>query len=101
MHRRWANLWSQNTLAQGIRSSSEDVSFMDVFLCLVGERAGGERKQVGVRDLTLMLIFLRLCTNQAQKYAERENVPDRETSKGTIKAEGGLITTYSHLYVNS
>ena len=56
---------------------------------------------MGVRDLTLMLMFLKLFTNKAQKYAGLENVPDRETSKETIKVEGGLITTYSHLYVNS
>lgn len=85
----------------GVCSSSKDVSDIYVFLRVVGERAGGERQQVGVRDLTLMLMFLRLFTNKAQKYAGLENVPDRERSKGTIKAEGGLITTYSHLYVNS
>lgn len=78
-------------------SSSEDISDICVFLCVVGERARGERKQVGVSDLTLMLMSLRLFTNKAQKYAGLENVPDRERSKGTIKAEGGLITTCSHL----
>jgi len=48
-----------------------------------------------------MLMFLRLFTNKAQKYVGLENVPDRERSKGTIKTEGGLIATYSHLYVSS
>lgn len=78
-------------------SSSEDISDICVFLCVVGERARGERQQVGVSDLTLMLMSLRLFTKKAQKYAGLENVPDRERSKGTIKAEGGLITTCSHL----
>lgn len=56
---------------------------------------------MGVRDFTLMLMFLKLFRNKAQKYAGLENVPDREKSKGTIKAEGDLITTDSRLYVNS
>lgn len=37
----------------------------------------GERKQVGVRDLTLALMFFRLFINKAQKYAGLKNVPGR------------------------
>lgn len=36
-----------------------------------------ERKQVGIRDLTLVLMFFRVSTNKAQKYAGLENVPER------------------------
>lgn len=44
---------------------------------MMGERIVGERKQVGVRDLTLVLMFFTLFTNKAQKYAGLKNIPGR------------------------
>lgn len=58
-----------------------------MFVCTAGERAERER----------VLMFLRLFRNTVQEYSGLGNVPGRERSKGTIKAEFGLITTYSLL----
>jgi len=33
----------------GVCSSSKNVSIIYVFLCIVGDRAGGEKKQVGIK----------------------------------------------------
>lgn len=51
---------------------------MYVFLWVMGERIVGERKQEAVRDLTLVLMFLRLFTNKAQKYAGLKKGPGRD-----------------------
>lgn len=56
---------------------------------------------MGGRDLMGVLIPLGIFRNVVQKYARMENVPGKERSKGTIKAGGGLITTYGLLYVNN
>lgn len=40
----------------------------------------GERKQVGIRDLTLVLMFFRLFTNKVQKYAGLKNITRRGLS---------------------
>lgn len=93
------NLWSPNMLAQGMGSSFKDIS--GVYVLVYIERARGERKHMGGRVLLGVLMPLGQFRNAVQKYAGMENVPGKERSKGTIKAGGGLITTYGLLYVNN
>lgn len=95
------NLWSPNTLAQGMGSSFKDISSVYVLVYIVRERARGEKKHMGVRDLMGVLMPLGLFRNVVQEYAGMGNVPGKERSIGTIKAGGGLITTYGLLYVNN
>lgn len=95
------NLWSPNMLAQGMGSLFKDISGVYVLVYIVRERARGERKHMGFRDLMGVLMPLGRFRNVVQKYAGMGNVPGKERFIGTIKAGGGLITIYGLLYINN